>query len=119
MANTPISWQYVSGFFDGEGSIYIAQSNYSHPNYYKGTEKGYVRLNMSITNKEVLETIKEFVGAGYITSPIRKDWKPQWKVVHQLTIYSRGDIKRILIAMLPYLIVKKAKAEQIVNERFQ
>ena len=96
-----ITIQYIAGFFDGEGSIFIAWNS-----------RGTLRLGLSFTNTnlEVLNQIKDFFGdgCGYITISSRR---PQYKLCYTLTIRRKESLRRVITSMYPYLIVKAEQAD--------
>src|SRR3989344_2928486 len=95
-----MTWDYVAGFVDGEGSIVKRRKTYN--------------IYVSQTNKEVLERICKFTGRGYVY-PLtkRKDhWKNAW-------LYSAGrnkDTHYILSHIADKLIVKRELASQVLRE---
>jgi len=62
-----MNWDYIAGFFDGEGCITYGRS------------KRY-RIMISQTHKEVLESIRDFVGVGYVVEVAKRKshWKDSW-----------------------------------------
>lgn len=94
-----ISWEYIAGFFDGEGCLSIK-------NRYKGI--GYWTLGMTQKNIEVLETIQEFLGGGHIYKKSDCDcWSYE--------LYKQQHVRSILEKLLPYLIVKYDKALEVIQ----
>ena len=90
-----MTWEYIAGFFDGEGSIIHKRTGYA--------------LSVSQTNEEVLNEIQHFTGVGnvYPLSKRKSHWKDAW--VYCVTDY-RGTLK-VLKGMLPHLIVKQKLAQ--------
>ena len=95
-----IDWGYVAGFFDGEGNL--------HRDKFKST----VHLRMDNTSKEVLEKIQIFTGYGQISNRGRQ--KPHHKDRFRLTVADHSKVLNMLEKMLPYLVVKKPKADQMI-----
>jgi len=90
-----MTWEYLAGFFDGEGSIVIAKNGKSFR----------TKISMSNCNKEVMESIATFLmhpyhfkNGGISTSYI-------------MEICEQQTIRRVLTKMLPFLIVRKDKAK--------
>lgn len=111
----PLSWAYVAGFFDGEGSINCSRS---------GDRWGLVAKMCQTSGKhEVLTKIKDFmlsrgVESKFSTPVVRGKRKP----LENLHITTFGDCFRFLVHISPYLIVKKDRAEEslhVLRERFQ
>jgi|WetSurMetagenome_2_1015567.scaffolds.fasta_scaffold02993_10 hypothetical protein len=98
-----MTWEYIAGFFDGEGSI-------SHHG------KGY-RITIPQTNFEVLEEIRKFIGVGYIIQPKKR--KAHWKDSWIYYIAKQKDVEFFLKKTKSFLIVKRelsSLAEKIVSE---
>lgn len=93
-----MTWEYIAGFFDGEGSI-----------TYNG--KGF-RITISQTNKEVLEKIKNFTGKGKIfeTYKRQKHWKDAWVYY----IAKQEEVYYFLINVQKNLIVKAGLAGKTI-----
>jgi hypothetical protein len=96
-----ITWAYVAGFFDGEGSL--------HMDRYKST----VQIRIDNTFRRAVQEIRSFVGCGTISNLGRA--KPHHKDRFRLTISNHVDVLRILEGMLPYLIVKRRAAEVMIE----
>jgi len=90
-----MTWEYIAGFFDGEGSI-------------TNNGKGF-RVSISQTNQEVLEAIRSFVGFGFVikTKKRKEYWKDCW--VYYIT--KQKEVYSFLLKVSPFLIVEKRKAE--------
>ncbi len=97
---------YIAGFFDGEGSVSI--SNYLRRDR-PGRPQYSLRIGISNTDREVLLQIKEVLGCGCIvTSAPRHDGRGH-KAVHRWVAAARAAWG-VLVALLPYLRVKKDQA---------
>lgn len=116
-----ISWAWLAGFFDGEGSLY--RKVY----YGKQYPNGHRQLKLSIYQKDpsALFTIREFlitagcnhvrVAAYQTPKPLHpRDSEPGMIVMWHLAIENRHDVMLVLRHMLPYLQVKDTKAGQIL-----
>ena len=95
-----MTWEYIAGFVDGEGSIVKRKQIYN--------------LYISQTNFEVLEEIRKFVGCGYIYAigKRKSHWKDAW-------LYNAGggqNTYRILSKVIDNLIVKRRLALQVLNK---
>lgn len=94
-----MTWDYIAGFIDGEGSFVKRKRTYT--------------LYITQANQEVLEAIRRFIGGGYVY-PITKrraHWKDAW-------LYSSGDSKtthRVLSNVVDRLVVKREQAVRISN----
>lgn len=93
---------YFAGFFDGEGSVMIVRMNlYDYP-----------ILSIGNTNKQVIDWTQEKFGGGSRTE--RKGSKKR-KTFYVIRWEAFLEVEKILSAILPYLIVKKEKAENALN----
>lgn len=107
-----ITWGYVAGFFDGDGSLTLFLRK-------RGKDKGQIepKLCFSNSNREVMVLLKDFLGVGTInlrTSNQKATFfyrKPQY----QLHIGGLDDIIRILKHCLPYLIIKREPAKLVLE----
>lgn len=95
-----MTWQYIAGFFDGEGSL-----------IHNG--KGY-RIVISQTHKQVLEEIKRFTRLGNVIEITKR--KEHWKDAWVYYIAKQKDVLKFTQEVLPYLWVKKDAAESIQTE---
>ncbi|KKS53744.1 MAG: hypothetical protein UV20_C0046G0001 [Candidatus Magasanikbacteria bacterium GW2011_GWA2_42_32] len=93
-----MTWDYIAGFFDGEGSI-----------IHNG--KGY-RATISQTDLDVLERIKQFLGYGQIfkTTKRKAHWKESWVYY----IARQKDVYHFLVAIENHLIVKQQTASKAI-----
>ena len=93
-----MTWNYIAGFFDGEGSI-------GH------NGKGY-RLTIPQTSYLVLEEIKNFTKKGDIIKTVKR--KSHWKDNWVYYVARQKDVQIFLKKLLPHLIVKRKLAEQTI-----
>lgn len=95
-----MSWEYIAGFFDGEGTI-------AH------NGKGF-RIAITQTNQEVLEDIQKFSNAGHVAGIAKRKlyWKDSWVYY----IAKQRDVYKFLKKIKPFLIVKKKLAEKTIPE---
>lgn len=102
-----ISLEYLAGLVDGEGCIRLHPSN-------KGKyRKYYPRLQVTNTYKPILDMLVDHYGGAIHTDSFGPR-KPNWKVKHDWRI--SGDKARDLLnQLLPYLIIKKDKAIEVLT----
>lgn len=97
---------YLAGIVDGEG--YIGRIEITYKN--RKIKIGW-KLCVANTNEELINWLKRIGGSVY-------QWKPrenrkkgfEWRLLRAL------DIHKFLKAILPYLIIKKKRAKDIVEE---
>ncbi|OGZ52601.1 MAG: hypothetical protein A3B25_04055 [Candidatus Ryanbacteria bacterium RIFCSPLOWO2_01_FULL_48_26] len=95
-----MTWDYIAGFIDGEGSIVKRKRVYN--------------LLISQTQFEVLEEIRKFIGCGLVHALGRRKshWKDAW-------LYNAGGGKNtyyILENVANKLIVKRDLAIRVLHE---
>lgn len=107
-----MDWNYIAGFFDGEGSLTQHKNNF--------------RISIPQTNEEVLQLIQKFTGYGHIVrvTKRKKHWKDSWlyyiakkkNVLHFVTEIKKGAIvkRQIINAALPK--IKIGLSQQLQNK---
>jgi hypothetical protein len=100
-----LSLEYLAGLVDGEGCIRLNPSG-------KGKYRRYYpRLQVTNTYLPILEQLKEQFG-GCITE--KKNNRPDWSTAYDWRV--NGDTARtILTSLIPYLIIKKEKAVEVLS----
>ncbi|MFA4872701.1 MAG: LAGLIDADG family homing endonuclease [Patescibacteria group bacterium] len=86
-----MSWNYIAGFFDGEGSV-------TH------NGKGF-RIHIPQTHLRVLQKIQDFIGTGHIAVVTKR--KAHWKDNWLFYIAKQKDVKLFLQQVKPFVHVKK------------
>jgi len=96
-----MNWDYLAGMVDGEGSIVIHKKT------------GRVVFQVSNTDINLLEKIKEFIGFGYVRVYHKNPdkWKPQGLFI----VGRHRDIEYILNNIVGSLIVKQEKARKTLD----
>jgi len=113
-----MSWDYIAGFFDGEGSI-----------CHNG--KGF-RICIPQTNEDVLNNIAGFCGFGKIAkiTKRKKHWKDSWVYYisrqEEVLVFLRGvsgslivkrDLTQKTIKTLNTYFIKKEKKKRILEKK--
>lgn len=88
---TPTEAAYFAGILDGEGSIAI------YPRW--------VRVAIGNTDENLIEWLRGFCG-GVSANPSHPNRKQCWR----WQIGNRVDCRWLLVQVLPYLIIKRARA---------
>ena len=104
---------YLAGLFDGEGSVYFKRMKQR-----KNTRPGkpihnvtVIRMEISMTDKYVLEWVWETTGVGSFGSKkVQKGYKPQWRwrAAHR-------DALKVCKWLWPYARTKLHKIEQVID----
>lgn len=107
-----ITWQYLAGFFDGEGCIHFPRTP---------TGVSCVRMQLGQTGEmehRVLSHIRLFLldngikpGKVYVGTTRKQLERKHWKPCYYLVVSSRQGCADMIRGMLPYLIVKKVIAQ--------
>jgi hypothetical protein len=109
-----MSWEYLAGFFDGEGTVYLPST---------GTAIG-PRLSIAQSGTEglaVLTEIGQFFAEQGIKSAIarRKHHKPRLvegsRPVWMLSMAKRADVEIVMSRLLPFLRIKKVATQDILR----
>ncbi len=117
-----MTWDYIAGFFDGEGCISIY--DYEHKRTFKDRPKGpyimkekYVKISldqkirifvhMVQKQTEVLEEIQEFL----VAEGIQANFHIKKTGMGAVQFSSRESVRVFLNKVIPYLRVKNHKAQ--------
>jgi hypothetical protein len=105
---------YLAGFMDGEGSFSIVKT-YQIKQRVDGSKVKNIRYHLHVkitnTNKTVLDWIVEHFGGQLSNKKQVREWKPKW----DLTITGNASMERFILAIMPYLIVKKKQAQTALD----
>lgn len=117
----PISWEYIAGYIDGEGSLTFGvvqdkRRNWkSEVDYYQCTPT----LSISSYDYEVLLSIKKLcdkdniINSHFLLQPRRGS---QTKQPARLSFNGFENVKKILEKIIPYSISKKEQFDIFLNE---
>jgi len=100
---------YTAAFLDGEGGIQITRSTRKNREYSLALHPAVYFTN---TNQEVIRTIRGWLCCGCVAR--RRQLRPH-KDMHVLTISGTRNVESLLKRLLPYLIVKRARAEIMID----
>jgi hypothetical protein len=89
---------WLAALIDGEGSIIIRTK--------PGRNRPFICITIAQNDRRLLDRAVEWVGCGaiYAGQGPRKNG-------HQMQIFRRADVERILLAVEPHLIVKRDRAQ--------
>jgi intein-encoded DNA endonuclease-like protein len=103
-----ISWQYIAGFFDGEGCVYFRKMKKPYVNL-----TPLAQMTQKVKQGEVLFKIKEFLKKNGIPSNIQ--YKKN-NLTFVLTIRGgREGTFKFLQKIFPYSIVKREKIKETIE----
>jgi len=100
-----MSWQYIAGFFDGEGSV-VRRKDESRDTYI---------LSICNTNLEILEKIRDFMGCGRIFVDKRSKQNPKHSTRYQLRINAYKDVIRVASKIAPFSFIKRELLEEAIR----
>ena len=106
-----MDWQYIAGFFDGEGGVTWNKNQ---------TGRYYPYLTISNTNRNVLDGINKFLVTHGIRSKVNL-WEEDtrlakgWKRHYWLTVYDKVSVEDCIYGMIPYMIVKVPEVERALE----
>lgn len=95
-----MTWSFIAGFFDGEGSLIR-----------HGRGHGY-RVIIPQTNLEVLEEIRRFTGSGFIFTVKKR--KAHWKESWVYGIAKQSDVVVFLKNIQKHVIVKRNSVDTAI-----
>jgi len=97
---------YTAGILDGEGSIVI-QEHYRRPNNPR------CRMEIYNSNREMLDWMSEKFCKGLVR--VRSKNKLVKTTMYFWIVNPQKAVQTILIALLPFLIIKKEKAKKALS----
>lgn len=117
------SWQYLAGFYDGEGTIGFRVVKEKRLSRSKGELKGwYIAPYVQIANIDlgVLKIAQEFLREnGMISNIVVKNWEQKnWQKQYYLSIQSYEGIRKFLKNISRYILIKNKQID-IINRFFE
>ena len=99
-----MTWEYLAGFFDGEGWIGIpSQAETLH------ISPRVIITQSKLRGKILFEEIKSFLSVANIKSTVRCAREDMWN----LNISGRNNVILFIERLMPYLHIKKLEAQDI------
>ena len=102
---TKVSWQYIAGFFDGEGSISISRYTRSD-----GGVSHKLVVELGASKRDILDDILETVEAGAIFRSPGGRWNGRPHDFFRLQLQTAAA-RRFLSKVLPILRIKRTPAQ--------
>jgi hypothetical protein len=103
LPNDPAVLAYIAGIIDGEGSIMFVRR-------VKDPGGGRCMVRVGMTYRPIIEWLAAF-GGKFNFSPRRAENRLD---AYTWAVSRRRDVHHLLTSVLPYLIVKREKAEQAI-----
>jgi transposase len=105
-----MDYDYVTGFFDAEGSVWFKEAKFKD-----GYVRKIIRLQFVNTNEFALREIQKFLNAGYIYQYQRVINHFGKKPIYVLYVYKKEDIIRIAKEFLKFSLIKRKKLIELLN----
>jgi hypothetical protein len=96
LPDDPVILAYLAGLIDGEGSIMFLNKHWC--------------VKIGMTDEPVIRWLADFGGLFSIEKR-----PPPRKTPYYWSVHRRHDVLHLLRALLPYLRVKRAKAQQVLE----
>lgn len=95
---------WAAGLFEGEGSFHIAKTPYG---------SRVPVMNLGMTDRDVVEKFQRIADSSRVKGPIHR--VPGRKPMYTLEIAKRSDVKRLILAFLPWFGERRtAKAREVL-----
>jgi hypothetical protein len=101
---------YLAAFLDGEGGIQITRTARKDREY---TIALHPCVYFTNTNREVIETIRNWLGAGCIVTAKNKHANHKPSIILHVT--GTKNIIELLTRLRPYLIIKAKQADTLIS----
>jgi len=107
-----VTWAYLAGFFDGEGSLGCSQT--------RGGRIGSFRVTVAQSGREgldVLSRARDFLAAEGVDAYVysRKATGMGKRPMHYLCISAFHSLRRFLRGILPYVVVKRVNCQDTMR----
>lgn len=110
-----ITWQYLAGFIDGEGSIRV----YGHKRQVARYEPRISVAQAGLNGRLLLLEIQSFLEANNIKSGVygggRRDHPKHSPCWHLILSANLDNIERFLSLIIPHLVVKRVEAQDTLR----
>jgi hypothetical protein len=104
---TEVEKAWLAAVIDSEGSVVIGKLSEKYGN------RKYVAIQVSNTNKEFVDKVRELFGISTTTPHNYNTFKKG--VIYQTRISGKVAVLKVLKQVYPYLIIKKEKAKQAIE----
>ena len=103
-----MTWEYVAGFFDGEGNICNTKGS-------GGFSPRWSVVQQDDRGKKVLEAIQAFLALAGIKSYLGKSRMRTERILWKLNVGSREQFEHIATKLMPYVYVKKLELQDTLR----
>jgi predicted DNA-binding protein YlxM (UPF0122 family) len=102
-----VDWKWVACYLDCEGTVGLWDS--------RGKKGGIRSLNWYNTHLESLQMMQAFMGVGNVGGRWRSEKSLGKKKQYALTISNKRDIVYALTNLVPFLVIKRQAAEELLT----
>jgi len=109
-----LTWEYIGGFFDGEGSTGIRSNGRENSyGYYPRTSL----VQTGERGRQLLTEIQDFCANHNIRTCLvkGKKHKEHYTQGWYLSVNAKDDVKRFLENIVPYLRIKRTEAQDVLR----
>ena len=99
-----MNWDYIAGFFDGEGNVNIIKNKVKLAHY--------IQMRLYSSDEKVLLNIKNFIQKGTIYKTKKSS---ATNFVYELTISNKQDVYFFLNNIVRRIIIKKEMVDYILS----
>ena len=102
-----LNWQYLAGFFDGEGTVYLSRCNKKRPNAHTFAFGIKPTISICNTKKDLLIAIKNFL----LSEEIKTAGPYENRGTFTIGVYSWDSAQRFIERIIGYSILKHNQLE--------
>lgn len=114
-----LSWQYIAGFFDGEGHVGLGRQQANGDGRYSRGSPRLTMVQAGARGERLLLEIQAFLRAHEIPCVVeehnRTSRRPNDQVSYHIRITGFNGVNRALGFMFPFLHIKKVEAQDIIR----
>jgi hypothetical protein len=108
-----VTLAYCAGIVDGEGCIRVKRVDWRKRNADMQSPAFHASVTVRMVERDALDVLASI--AGVSVRPLRAQWKNR-RPLYEVTV-SDAKAERLVRALLPYLRVKRAQAENVLALR--
>lgn len=108
---------YLAGLVDGEGCISARWSTQSNPKHY-GDNRLSVSVGVYNTHPFIIkraEEVMHMLGIKFCTVIENHKSNPKYKIGSNVGVHGKGNVKKLLTALLPWLTAKQDQAKMLME----
>lgn len=112
-----MTWEYLAGFFDGEGNISLQRQKHNGEGRYSRGSPRISIVQAEERGRKLLEEIAEFIRPYGIPSVVEmhQAGTDKWKKAYHLRVTGFNGVIQFLGHLFPYLHIKKLEAQDLIR----